>query len=183
MSKESKEAISFQFERIGLDSKKTKTFLERFIRISKSPTLPPDDYEIIYLASKIAYMLANYEYFNSEEFKHKEMGSDGARIWYALAKAAQGEADDAIKILEDVKKNTENSGDILPYVEVLGILAQIYFIRGSKEKSNLENVMNDLEKFKEKHQLSLPDFDHIYMPAYLIEERIKAQQLPPDKVK
>ena len=183
LSKESKEAILFQFERIGLDSTNTKTFLERFLRISKSPTLPPDDYEIIYLASKVAYMLANYEYFNSEEFKKKEMGSDGARIWYALAKAVQAEADDALKILEDVKKNTENSGDILPYIEALGILAQIYFIRGSKEKSNLEKVNNDLEKFREKHHLSLPDFDHIYMPAYLIEERIKAQQLPPDEVK
>ncbi|HUU79270.1 MAG TPA: tetratricopeptide repeat protein [candidate division Zixibacteria bacterium] len=182
LSKDALEGIEFQFERIGLDSKNIKIFLERFLKIAQSPTLPPDDYEVIYLASKVAYMLANYEFFTSETFKQKEMGNDGSRIWYALAKAAQGEVESSLKILEDVKKNTENSGDILHYIEVLGVLAQIYFVRGSKEKAKLEKIMNEIEKFKEKHQLSLPDFNHIFLPAYLIEERIISQQLPPREI-
>jgi len=182
LTKDSLEGIEFQFERLGLDSSDTNVFLKKFLRISKSSTLPSDDYEIVYLAAKIAYMLSDYAYFKSEGFKEKEMGNDGARIWQALAKAAQGDLGESIKMLEDIKKITENSGDILQYVETLGILGQIYFVRGSKERPNLIKVMESIDKFEEKYKHSLPDFNHIFMPAYLIQERFMTFQLPPKEL-
>ncbi len=179
LSKDSLESIEFQFERLGLDSKDINIFLKRFIRISNSAALPSDDYEIVYLAAKIAYMLSDYVYFESEEFLEKQMGNDGARIWQALAKAAQGDLDESIKILEDIKKITENSGDILQHIETLSILGQIWIVRGSKGHSNLNQIMESIDKFEEKYKHSLPDFNHIFMPAYLLKERFMALQLPP----
>ncbi|MFW9924414.1 MAG: hypothetical protein ACFFDW_14115, partial [Candidatus Thorarchaeota archaeon] len=182
LSNDARVTIEFQYERLGLNPNNTKVFLERFLKISRSPTLPPDDFEILYLASKIAYMLASYDYFETDYYKANEQAHDGARIWFALSKGAQGDIEEAIKILTDVKANTELSGDFLPYIESLGILAQFYFLRGSKDKKELEIIIAELDKFKEKYQLSLPDFDHIFMPAYLIKERIYTQQLPPKEL-
>lgn len=179
LSKDSLESIEFQFDRLGLASNDINIFLKKFIRISKSTTLPSDDYEIVYLAAKIAYMLSDYAYFESEEFKEKEMGSDGARIWQALAKAAQGDLGESVKMLEDIRKITENSGDILQYIETLGILGQIWIIHGSKDRTKLNKVMESIDKFEEKYKHSLPDFDHIFMPAYLLKERFLSLQLSP----
>jgi len=182
ISREGLEAIEFQFDRLGLKSTDSNVFLERILRVAKSPTLPPDDFEIIYLASKAAYMLSMYDFYETEVFKEKGQKSDGARIWFALAKTAQGEVDEAIKILEDVKDLNVATEDHLQYIEALGVLAQIYFIRGSKAKTKLDNTMEKISKFKEKHKESLPDFDHLFMPAYLIIERINTQTQPPSKV-
>ncbi|MHA1124929.1 MAG: tetratricopeptide repeat protein [Candidatus Heimdallarchaeota archaeon] len=182
ISREGLEAIEFQFERLGLDGSDNKIFLERILRISQSPTLPPEDFEICYLSSKAAYMLSSYDYFETEVFLEKCKNSDGARIWFALAKTAQGEVEEAIKVLEDVKTLNVATEDHLQYIESLGILAQIYFIRGTKSKKKLEDTMEKIDKFKEKHCDSLPDFDHLFMPAYLITERINSQINPPGEV-
>ncbi|MHA1244902.1 MAG: hypothetical protein ACTSP7_10065, partial [Candidatus Heimdallarchaeota archaeon] len=66
ISREGLEAVEFQFERLGLDSSDNKVFLERILKVSKSPTLPPEDFEICYLASKAAYMLSAYDYYETE---------------------------------------------------------------------------------------------------------------------
>jgi len=182
ISREGLEAVEFQFERLGLDSSDNKVFLERILKVSKSPTLPPEDFEICYLASKAAYMLSAYDYYETEVFNEKCKNSDGARIWFALAKTAQGQVKEAIKILEDVKDINVATEDHLQYIESLGVLAQIYFIRGSKSKAKLESTMERIAKFKEKHCDSLPDFDHLFMPAYLITERINTQINPPSEV-
>lgn len=182
LSKESLESIEFQFDRLGKDSRDINVFLKKFTRISKSTALPSDDYEIVYLAAKIAYMLSDYAYFESEGFKEKEMGNDGARIWQALAKAAQGDIDESIKMLEDIKKITENSGDILQYIETLGILGQILIVRGSKDQAHLDKIMESIDKFEEKYKHSLPDFNHIFMPAYLLKGRFMTLQLSPKEL-
>jgi tetratricopeptide (TPR) repeat protein len=181
-TKESLDTIEFQYERLDQDSSDYKTFLNRFLRISKSPTIPPEDYEIWYLASKIAYFLSDYEFFNTEDFKEKASHNNGSRIWYSLAMAAQGNIDEAIKTLERIKEISEQNGDFLQYIECLGILAQIYFVSGTKSKEKLAEVMEKIDKFKEENQGTIPNYDHMFMPAYLIKCRINAQQLAPKDI-
>jgi len=182
LSKESLDTIEFQFERLDQDSTDIKTFLNRFLRISKSPTLPPDDYEIWYLASKVAYFLSDYDYFNTEDFKEKESHNHGARIWHSLAMAAQGNIEDAIKTLERIREITEQENDYLQYIESLGVLAQLYFVSGTKGKEKLTEIMEKIDEFKEKNQGKVPGFEHMFMPAYLIKCRINAQQLAPKEI-
>ncbi|MBK5113505.1 MAG: tetratricopeptide repeat protein [Candidatus Heimdallarchaeota archaeon] len=182
LTKESLDTIEFQYERLDQDSSDYKTFLNRFLRISKSPTIPPEDYEIWYLASKIAYFLSDYEFFNTEDFKEKASHNNGSRIWYSLAMAAQGNIDEAIKTLERIKEISEQNGDFLQYIECLGVLAQIYFVSGTKSKEKLAEVMEKIDKFKEENQGTIPNYDHMFMPAYLIKCRINAQQLAPKDI-
>ncbi|MGC9779001.1 MAG: tetratricopeptide repeat protein [Candidatus Heimdallarchaeota archaeon] len=182
LSKDSLDAIEFQFERLDQDSSNIHVFFNRFLKISKSPTLPPEDTEIIYLASKIAYFQSQYDFFKTEEFKSKEYDNDGARIWYALALAVQGQMDEAIHILEDIKEKIENDNDHLQFIECLGVLAQIYFVRGTEDKEKLEAILERIAKFEEENKGKLPDFDHKFMPAYLIENRVKSQQLSPTEI-
>ncbi|NHJ32438.1 MAG: tetratricopeptide repeat protein [Asgard group archaeon] len=182
LTKETLDTIEFQFERLDQDSKETKLFLNRFLKISKSPTLPPDDYEIWYLASKVAYFLSNYDYFETEDFNEKASNNHGARIWHSLALAAQGNLEDAIKTLERIEEITGQNGDYLQQIECLGILAQIYFVSGSEYREKLIVIMEKIDKFKEENQGKIPDFEQMFMPAYLIQTRIKAQQLAPKKI-
>jgi len=178
LSRDSREVIEFQFDRLALKSSDPQIFLEKFLRISQSPTLSPDDSEVFYLASKVAYMLSNYAYFETVNYKENGLVNDGAKIWQALTNAARGHIEDAIHTLEDVKDRINITKDQLQYIECLGILAQLYFIRGSYDKPKLNEIMDELNQFKEKNQDLLPDFNHMYMPVYLIENRIKSQQLP-----
>jgi len=182
LTKESLDTIEFQFERLDQHSTDTKTFLNRFLKISKSPTLPPDDYEIWYLASKVAYFLSDYEYFTTEYFEEKESHNHGARIWHSLAMAAQGNIDEAIKILERIQEITEQDNDYMQYIESLGVLAQIYFVSGLKGKEKLAEIMEKIDEFREANQGKIPGFEHMFMPAYLIRCRIKAQQLAPKEI-
>ncbi|MHA1221178.1 MAG: tetratricopeptide repeat protein, partial [Candidatus Heimdallarchaeota archaeon] len=155
--------------------------LERFLKISKSTTLPPDDPEILHLASKVAYILSVYDFFDSEEYQKKLPYSDGAKVWFSLAQAAKGEGELALKTLEDVLHITEESGDLLLRIECLGILAQILFVRGSKSKEKLESILDKIQIFKQKNE-NLEDFNQMFLSAYLIQSRISSQQLQPDKI-
>ncbi len=182
LAKESLETIEFQFERLDQDSSNYKIFLNRFLKISKSPTLPPDDYEIWYLASKIAYFISDYTYFMTEQFNEKASYNNGAKIWQSLANAAQGNIDEAIKTLERIEEITEQGNDFLQYIECLGVLAQLYFVSGSQYKAKLEDLMIKIEKFKTDNQGKIPNFEHMFMPAYLIKCRINAQQNSPKEI-
>ncbi len=175
------EGIKFQFERLDLDSKNLKIFLERYLKISRSPTLPAENTEILYLAAKVAYMLTDYNFFNSNEFKERYVYSDGAKIWFALAEAAKGNVKNSLKILDDILRVTEENGDHLQRIECLGIYGQILFIRGSKYKDKLESILDKIKLFKEKME-NIEDFDQMFLPAYLILSRVNSQQLAPEKI-
>jgi len=175
------EGIKFQFDRLDLDSQNLKIFLDKYLKISKSPTLPSDDPEIPYLAAKVAYMLSDYDFFKSKEFQEKYIYSDGAKIWFALTKAAKGEVDVALKMLDDILRITEENGDHLQRIECLGILAQILFIRGSEYKSKLETILEKIAVFKEKMG-NIDDFEQMFLSAYLIQSRINSQQIAPEKI-
>ena len=177
LSKESLTIIEFQFDRLGLDSTNSKFFYDRFLKISLSPTLPPDDYELVYLTSKIVYMLSNYNHFNNEEFLKKVLLNDGAKIWYSLTLVAKGEIEKAIQLLKRFEQEKIQLADPLVYIEYLSILAQIYFFQGSKNKSELDEILKQLLKFKEENQNTLPNFNQIFMPAYLIINRINSKTL------
>ncbi|MHA1630060.1 MAG: tetratricopeptide repeat protein [Candidatus Heimdallarchaeota archaeon] len=174
LSQESLDAIEFQFDRLALDSKDPKVFFKRFLRISKSPTLPEDDHELRYLAAKIAYMLADYAYLN--EFAKEIQTNAGAKVWFALAEAQQGEISNAIELLEQVEKEISETSDPMVYIECLGALAQILFRRGYKNKENLKTVVEKIHSFQEKNA-SLPDFDHFFLLAYLVLSHVKAAEI------
>ncbi|MBN1327913.1 MAG: hypothetical protein JXA54_00445 [Candidatus Heimdallarchaeota archaeon] len=180
-SRDMLEGIKFQFDRLDLNSQNLKVFLDKYLKISKSPTLPADNPEVLYLAAKVAYLLADYEFFNSKEFQERYIYSDGAKIWFALAKAARGEVDDSLKILTDILQRTEENGDHLQRIECLGILAQILFIRGSEYKYKLETILEKIDFFKEKMG-NINDFDHMFLPAYLIKSRITSQQITQENI-
>ncbi|NHK31282.1 MAG: hypothetical protein FK730_08015 [Asgard group archaeon] len=182
ISKESLEAIEFQYDRLALDPTDIKVFLNRFLKVSQSPTLPPDEYEIIYLAAKVAYMLSKYDYFDSEYFQQNYKQNNGAKIWYALAFAAKGKTEEATEILEAILDEIDDKSDALQYIECLGLLAQIYFVRGSKYKNKLDDIIEKIEIFQETYQKDLSNFDSMFLPAYLIINRINLQQSAPDKI-
>ena len=182
LSKDALEAIEFQYDRLALDPADIKIFLNRFLKISQSPTLPPDDNEIFYLAAKVAYMLSKYDYFDSECFQQNYKQNNGAKIWFALAIAAKGGVEEAIKILETVLDEIDEKIDALQYIECLGLLAKIYFVRGSKSKKELDAIIEKINDFQENLKQNLTDFDIMFLPAYLIKNRINSQQLPPDQI-
>ncbi len=181
ISKDTLDAIDFQYDRLALDPTDIKVFLNRFLKVSQSPTLPPNDYEVVYLAAKVAYMLSKYDYFDSEYFQEKYKYNNGAKIWFALALAARGKVEKSIKILETILEEIDEKIDALQYIECLGLLAQIYYVRGSKFKEELESLIEKIDSFQENFKQNLTDFDIMFMPAYLIKNRLNLQLLPPNE--
>jgi len=180
LSYETLEAIEFQFDRLALDSKDPKIFFDRFLRISKSPTLPPEDHELKYLAAKVAYMLADYQYL--DEFAEEIKVNPGAKVWYALAEAAKGGIPESIELLEEVEQEVDDTTDPMILIECLGILAQILFRSGHKNKEHLEDVLGKIRSFKKKHSPSLPNFDAMFLPAHLILNRVAAREMVTDAI-
>jgi tetratricopeptide (TPR) repeat protein len=179
LSKDAIDSIEFQYDRLDLSSSDIKIFLNRFLKVSQSPTLPPDDFEILYLAAKVAFFLSKYDYFNTEYFQQNYEKNEGSQIWYALSLAAKGKVDESIKILVRIMKSNDAEKDPMMYIENLGVIAQIYFVRGSKYKKELEQIVEKIQQFKSEFKDKLDGFDSMFLPSSLILSRIKSQQLSP----
>jgi tetratricopeptide (TPR) repeat protein len=178
LSKEALESIKFQYDRLGLDSTDYKTFIGRFLRISKSPTLPPEDYEIDYLANKIAYMLSDYQFFDNQEFTTDDYEKAGAKIWYAMTISTQGMVDKAISILESINDKVLKQQDDLPYLESLAFRALFYHMHGSQEADKKEKALTKIRSFAEENH-DKKHFDILFMPAYVITYRIQSLNRSP----
>ncbi|MEA2071424.1 MAG: hypothetical protein U9O98_09050 [Asgard group archaeon] len=175
LSSETLEAIKFQFDRLGHDSKNLPIFFERFLKISQSPTIPPEDLEVKYLAAKIAYMLADYKYFTRTEINWQEIENIGAKIWYGYIIALQGEITKGISLINNSYQTAKKQNDYLPLIESLSLLAHLYHIRiDSNDQEIVKKTLEEITQLKEEIRKIDRTFLQHFLPSCLINSKIIA---------
>lgn len=156
-------------------------FLNHFLEKIKFPPFPQNDPELQYLASKVAFMVGEYNYEVGSKKDHWfNLSGLGARAWQALIHAKKGAIKKAISTLESIRKEAFSTEDFLVYVETLSMLAELYQLFREKNHDHLSEILDAITLFQDKHS-SLPNFSRMFLRAYFFLNKIKVDKLPPEQ--
>ncbi|MBD3192342.1 MAG: hypothetical protein GF308_17015 [Candidatus Heimdallarchaeota archaeon] len=175
------EALYSAFNRQGLALSDLQMFLSHFLETIKFPPFPQEDAELQYLASKVAFIVGQYNYPVSNKDPWFELPSLGARAWQGLIQAKRGDIKTVIKHLDTVRKKALSNQDFLVYIETLSILAELYHSYKTKNPNRLSEILDAINLFQEEHASSLPNFSRMFLRANFIANTIKADNLPPEQ--